>query len=79
MNCQNCKYPNKEKWFYCRACGERANKSKFTTNVFMGSDIGARSDIEFSTIDSETHVKNLEKQRIKKSQKFWKEQVNAVR
>ena len=45
----------------------------------MGSDIGGRSDIEFSTIDSETHIKNLEKERNKKSQDFWKEKVNALR
>ena len=79
MKCQHCKYPNEEGWFYCKDCGKRANESAFTTNMYMGSDIGGRSDIEFSTIDSEDHIKNLEKQRTKKSQDFWKEKVNAIR
>ena len=79
MKCQHCKYPNEEGWFYCKDCGKRASESAFTTNMYMGSDIGGRSDIEFSTIDSETHIKNLEKERNKKSQDFWKEKVNASR
>ena len=79
MKCKHCKYPNKEGWFYCSSCGKKANESKFTTNMYMGSDVGKRSDIEFSVVDSDTHVKNLEKQRQAKQNKYWKEKINAIR
>jgi hypothetical protein len=47
--------------------------------MYMGSDIGKRSDIEFSTIDSETHINNMIKERSGSQEKFWKEKLNAVR
>ena len=54
--CQHCKKPNKDNWFYCRECGKRASAPKFTTNSFMRSDIAKRTDIEFgsTTIDKST-------------------------
>ena len=79
MKCQHCKYPNEEGWFYCKDCGKRANESAFTTNMYMGSDIGRRSDIEFSTIDSETHMNNMLKESSGIQVKFWKEKINALR
>ena len=54
--CQHCKEPNKENWFYCRECGKRASAPKFTTNSFMRSNIAKRTDIEFgsTTLDKST-------------------------
>ena len=47
--CVQCKSPNPEGWFYCKNCGNKSSESKFTTNMYMMSEIGKRSDIEFST------------------------------
>ena len=79
MKCQYCQHPNEERWFYCRACGERTSESSFTTNMFMVSEIGRRSDIEFSSIDVESHMNSILKNRELKQQNFWKEKVNAIR
>ena len=48
-NCIYCEIPNPDGWFYCKRCGNRASESKFTTNLYMISSIGKRTDIEFST------------------------------
>ena len=52
----NCNHPNKEGWFYCKSCGEKASKSKFTTNMYMMSAMGKRTDVEMSVqgIDQNT-------------------------
>ena len=47
--CMHCKKDNKEGWFYCKSCGKRASESKFTTNMYMMSDMGKRTDVEFSS------------------------------
>ena len=47
--CIYCEIPNPDGWFYCKICGNRAFESKFTTNLYMRSPIGKRTDIEFST------------------------------
>ena len=48
--CQHCDKPNPENWFYCRDCGRRATPPKFTTNSFIISEVGKRTDVEFNTI-----------------------------
>ena len=60
MNCKHCEAPNKEGWFYCKSCGKKASKSRFTTNLYMISEIGKRTDIEFShtTIDEDIKQRN---------------------
>jgi hypothetical protein len=59
-NCINCEIPNPEEWFYCRSCGKKTSESKFTTNLYMRSEIGKRTDIEFSstTIDEDIKQRN---------------------
>ena len=57
--CQHCKKPNKEYWFYCRDCGNRASPPKFTTNSWMRSDIAKRTDIEFGATDMESSIKRF--------------------
>ena len=47
-NCIHCKKENKGNWFYCKYCGKRASESKFTTNMWMRSDMGKRTDVELS-------------------------------
>jgi hypothetical protein len=46
--CIHCNKENKNNWFYCRSCGKKASESKFTTNMWMTSDMGKRTDVELS-------------------------------
>jgi len=47
-NCVHCETPNKGGWFYCKSCGKKASVSPFTTNLYMISDMGKRTDVEVS-------------------------------
>jgi len=60
MKCVSCESPNPDQWFYCRSCGKKTSESKFTTNLYMRSEIGKRTDIEFSatTIDEDIKQRN---------------------
>jgi hypothetical protein len=60
--CVHCNVDN-EGWFYCRSCGEKASKSRYTTNMYMISEIGKRTDIEFSTTTIEESAKKMRKQK----------------
>ena len=57
--CQHCKEPNRENWFYCRECGKRASAPKFTTNSWMRTDRGVRSDIEFNSMDMNKSIDKM--------------------
>jgi hypothetical protein len=46
--CIHCNKENKNNWFYCRSCGKQASESKFTTNMWMTSQMGKRTDVELS-------------------------------
>tara|TARA_R100001163_G_C4861195_1_gene67357 strand:- start:250 stop:456 length:207 start_codon:yes stop_codon:yes gene_type:complete len=46
--CIHCNKKNKDNWFYCRSCGKKASESKFTTNMWMTSQMGKRTDVELS-------------------------------
>ena len=61
--CVNCKAENKGNWFYCRSCGEKASETKFTTNLFNISEIGKRTDIEFSSTTIDKDIKSINKRR----------------
>ena len=63
MSCQHCNKPNKENWFYCRSCGKRASEPKFTTNSFMRSERGSRTDIEFNSMDMDKSIDKMRNQR----------------
>ena len=56
-NCIYCETPNPDGWFYCKSCGNRASESKFTTNLYMISPVGKRTDIEFSTTTMDEVIK----------------------
>ena len=47
--CIHCNKDNRGGWFYCKSCGKQASESKFTTNLWMTSDLGKRTDVELST------------------------------
>ena len=46
--CIHCNKENKDIWFYWRSCGKKASESKFTTNMWMTSQMGKRTDVELS-------------------------------
>jgi hypothetical protein len=62
-NCIHCESPNPEEWFYCRGCGKRASDIKFTTNMYMMSEIGKRTDIEFRDTTIEQDIKDMNRRR----------------
>ncbi len=78
MNCVHCKKPNPERWFYCRACGKKASEAIFTTNLYMMSEAGKRSDIEFSQVSMDSHIDKMKKEKTKKLNNVWKERVRQA-
>ncbi len=64
MKCVNCNKPNPERWFYCRHCGSKSSDVKFTTNLYTMSDIGKRTDIEFSHTTIDQDIKDRNKKRV---------------
>ena len=63
MQCQYCHKENSEGWFYCRSCGERASATKFTTNLWMMSETGKRTDVEFSPQTMGESIKEMRRNR----------------
>ena len=59
--CIHCNANNKEGWFYCRACGKQASVPKFTTNMWTMSDLGKRTDVEFSTQSMGDNIQKMRK------------------
>ena len=59
--CMHCNKENKRGWFYCKSCGKQVSESKFTTNMWMTSDLGKRTDVEFSTQTMDDNVKSMRK------------------
>ena len=70
-SCINCNESNPNDWFYCKSCGERASKPKFTTNMYMISETAKRTDIEFSSTTMDKTIERAKKERSKQGQKFW--------
>ena len=56
--CMHCNEDNKEGWFCCKSCGKKASESKFTTNLWMTSDLGKRTDVELSTQSMGDNIQN---------------------
>jgi hypothetical protein len=63
MQCQYCHKENLEGWFYCRSCGKRASAIKFTTNLWMMSDLGKRTDMEFSSQTMDESIEEMRRSR----------------
>ena len=53
------KDPNEEGWFYCKSCGKKASVSPFTTNLYMISDMGKRTDVELSEQSMDQNIKEM--------------------
>jgi hypothetical protein len=61
--CIHCKKDNKDNWFTCRSCGKRASESKFTTNMWMTSDMGKRTDVEISVQSMDQNISEMNRRR----------------
>jgi len=59
--CMHCDKENREGWFYCKSCGKKASESKFTTNLWMTSDLGKRTDVELSTQSMGDNIQKMRK------------------
>lgn len=59
--CMHCDKENRERWFYCKYCGKKASESKFTTNLWMTSDLGKRTDVELSTQSIQQNTEKMRK------------------
>tara|TARA_R110001583_G_scaffold98607_2_gene243638 strand:+ start:811 stop:1020 length:210 start_codon:yes stop_codon:yes gene_type:complete len=62
-NCVHCSNPNPEEWFYCRQCGEHASNEKYSKNMWMRTERGKRTDMEFRNITMDEHIKEVEESR----------------
>ena len=69
--CIHCNYPNPEGWFYCKSCGKKVSESVFTTNMYMRTAIGKRTDIEFSSQSMDKSIDSSIKNRQKSNNNFW--------
>ena len=63
MKCVNCDKSNPERWLFCRYCCKKTSDPKFTTNLFMMSEMGKRTDIELRTTTIEEDIKDINKKR----------------
>ena len=59
--CIHCKEPNEGNWFYCKECGKQASEPKYTTNMWMMSQMGKRTDIELSSQTMDDNIKSMRK------------------
>ena len=59
--CMHCDKENREGCFYCKSCGKKASESKFTTNLWMTSDLGKRTDVELSTQSMGDNIQKMRK------------------
>jgi len=59
--CVHCNKENKENWFTCKSCGKRASESKFTTNMWMRTSMGKRTDVEVSVQSIDDNTKEMSK------------------
>ena len=59
--CIHCKEPNEGNWFYCKECGQKASEPKYTTNMWMMSQMGKRTDIELSSQTMDDNIKSMRK------------------
>jgi hypothetical protein len=61
--CINCSNPNPEHWFYCKKCGKHASGEKYSNNMWIRTERGKRTDIEFRDITMDEHIKEVEDSR----------------
>ena len=61
--CINCSNPKPEELFYCRKSGKRSYEVVFSTNMWMRTERGKRTDMEFRNITMDEHIKEVEDSR----------------
>ena len=59
--CIHCSNPNPENWFYCRNCGKHASGDKYSQNMWMRTERGKRTDVEFSTQTMDESINEMYK------------------
>ena len=62
-NCVHCSNPNPESWFYCRKCGNHSSDEKYSKNMWMRTERGKRTDMEFRNITMDEHIKEVDDSR----------------
>jgi hypothetical protein len=62
-NCIHCNSNNSESWFYCRSCGKRASENKYSQNLWMRTERGKRTDVEFSTQTIDESINEMNKKK----------------
>jgi hypothetical protein len=78
MNCIHCETPNPERWFYCRDCGNKASEVLYTTNLFMMSEGGKRTDVEFSVKNMDEHIATVNKDKKERQNKVWEKRIKQA-
>ena len=81
-NCIHCSDPNPDNWFYCRSCGKKASKSKYSTQFIMRDSPWAtairKDQVGFSTISMDESVKSMKKEFDGANTKKWTNRVNKA-
>ena len=77
-SCIHCEAPNPDGWFYCRTCGNKASETKFTTNMYMISEVGKRTDVELSPTTMDKTIERAKLERNKQGRKFWEGKLKEV-
>ena len=70
-NCIHCKVDNSENWFYCRSCGKHASENKYSQKLWMSTERGKRTDIEFSTQTVDESINEMNKKREERYAQSW--------
>ena len=61
--CVHCSNPNPENWFYCRNCGKHSSGDKYSQNMWMRTERGKRTDVEFSTQTIDESINEMNNKR----------------
>lgn len=77
--CIHCNKENRENWFMCRSCGNRASEPKFTTNLHMRTEMGKRTDIEFTTTTMDDVIKRDKEERAAKNDVLIQNKLKGFR
>ena len=70
-NCIHCKADNSDNWFYCRSCGKHTSENKYSQNLWMSSERGKRTDIEFSTQTVDESINEMNKKKEERYAQSW--------
>ena len=69
--CIHCNADNSENWFYCRSCGKHASGDKYSQNMWMRTERGKRTDVEFSTQTMDESINEMNKKQEERYAQSW--------